>query len=170
VTAIRPAGPADAEALALVGAATFLETYAELLPVADILAHCERQHAPQLYAEWLRRPDHRLWIAETETASPIGYAVLSPPDLPVEVRAGDLEIKRIYLLHRFQGQGLGAALMRASLEDARGAGFSRALLGVFGRNEAAIGFYRRQGFSQVGVRKFQVGAGSYDDLVLARPL
>ena len=64
----------------------------------------------------------------------------------------------------------GAALMRASLEGARSAGFSRVLLGVFGRNEAAIGFYRRQGFVLAGERKFQVGASVYDDFVLARPL
>jgi diamine N-acetyltransferase len=170
VTSIRPAAPSDAEALALVGGATFLETYAELLPVADILAHCAGQHAPELYRQWLGRPDHRLWIAETETGAVVGYAVLSPPDLPVEVGSGDVEIKRIYLLHRFQGRGLGAGLMARSLEDAKAAGFARALLGVFGRNEAAIGFYRRLGFEQVGVRKFQVGAGVYDDLVLARSL
>ena len=80
------------------------------------------------------------------------------------------EIKRIYLLHRFQGQGLGAQLMEEALADAKAAGFTRALLGVFGRNAAAIAFYRRQGFGQVGVRRFQVGANTYDDLVLARDL
>lgn len=168
---IRRAGVADAEALALVGRATFLETYAGQLPAADILAHCARQHAPELYAEWLASPDHRLWVVEAqEGAAPVGYAVLSPPDLPVPTSKDDVEIKRIYLLHRFQGQGLGAGLMRASLEGARAAGFSRVLLGVFGRNEAAMGFYRRQGFILAGERKFQVGASVHDDFVFARPL
>lgn len=168
---IRRAGPADAEALALVGRATFLETYAGQLPAADILAHCARQHGPEVYAGWLASAGHRLWIAEApEGAAPVGYAVLGPPDLPLPTSAADVEIKRIYLLHRFQGQGLGAALMRACLDGAREAGFDRALLGVFGRNEAAMGFYRRQGFTLAGERKFQVGASVYDDFVLARPL
>ena len=40
---IRECGPADAQALALVGQATFLQSYADDLPGADILAHC-REH------------------------------------------------------------------------------------------------------------------------------
>lgn len=167
----RRAEAADAEALALVGQATFLETYAGQLLAADILAHCARQHAPEVYAGWLASGAYRLWIAEAdEGRAPIGYAVLAPPDLPMPTTDKDVEIKRIYLLHRFHGQGLGAELMRACLDGAREAGFGRALVGVFGRNEAAIGFYRRQGFSLAGERKFQVGASVYDDLVLTRPL
>ncbi|MDD3836362.1 MAG: GNAT family N-acetyltransferase [Phenylobacterium sp.] len=168
---IRRAAPTDAEALALVGRATFLETYAGQLPAADILVHCARQHAPEVYAGWLADERCRLWLVEAEEGgAPVGYAVISPPDLPVATTPTDVEIKRIYLLHRFQGRGLGAALMRAVLDEARDAGFERAVLGVFGRNEAAIGFYRRQGFQQAGERKFQVGASVFDDLVLARPL
>lgn len=168
---IRRARAEDAEALALVGRATFLETYAGMLPAADILAHCARQHAPELYAGWLAGAEHRLLIVEAEEGgAPLGYAVLAPPDLPVPTSPADVEIKRIYLLHRFQGQGLGAALMDAALRWAREDGFARALLGVFGRNAAAIGFYNRQGFTLAGERKFQVGASVYDDLVLARPL
>ena len=168
---IRRAVAADAEALALVGAASFLETYAGELPAADILAHCSSQHAPEVYAGWLAGADYRLWIMEAEAGgAPVGYAVLGPPDLPVATTAADVEIKRLYLLHRFQGQGLGAGLMGATLDGARQAGFGRALLGVFGRNHAAMGFYRRQGFDLVGERKFQVGASLYDDFVLARRL
>ncbi|HEX2559440.1 GNAT family N-acetyltransferase [Phenylobacterium sp.] len=168
---IRRAEAADAEALALVGRATFLETYAGQLAAADILAHCARQHAPELYAGWLAGADHRLWIVEAaEGGAPLGYVALGPPDLPLPTTDQDVEIKRIYLLHRFQGQGLGARLMRTCLHGAREAGFGRALLGVFRRNEAAIGFYRRQGFTLAGERKFQVGASVYDDLVLARLL
>lgn len=171
MSVIRPAGPADADALALVGRATFLESYAGLLPAADILAHCAAQHAPEVYAGWLAADDHRLWLAEAaEGAAPVGYLVLAPPDLPVETRPGDVEIKRIYLLHRFQGGGLGARLMAAALDHARALGAPRALVGVFGRNEGAIAFYRRLGFEDAGVRKFQVGANTYDDLVLARGL
>ena len=43
--ALRCCVPGDEEALALVGAATFLETFAGLLTGPDILAHCRVQHA-----------------------------------------------------------------------------------------------------------------------------
>jgi hypothetical protein len=41
---IRQATPDDAAALALVGAATFLDTYAHMIPGADLLAHCTVRH------------------------------------------------------------------------------------------------------------------------------
>lgn len=168
---IRPCGPADAAALALVGQATFLETYADVLPAADILTHCRHQHDEAVYSAWLDRADHRLWTAELAgTGVAVGYAVVCPPDLPVAVGPSDRELKRIYLLSKFQGGGIGARLMAAAVEAARASGAARLLLGVYGENHAAIGFYARQGFAVAGVRKFQVGANTYDDLVLARDL
>jgi diamine N-acetyltransferase len=164
---IRPCTAADAEALALVGQASFLETYADVLPGPDILAHCERQHARERYAAWLAHADYRLWLAQAPGGAPVGYALVGPSDLPVETGAGDLELKRIYLLSRFHGAGAGARLLQAAVDQARSAGATRLWLGVFSRNTRAIAFYARQGFVQAGVRKFQVGANTYDDLVLA---
>jgi len=100
----------------------------------------------------------------------VGYAVVTAPDLPVPTDAGDLELKRIYVLHRMQGAGLGGRLMACAVAGAAQAGARRLLLGVNAGNEPAIAFYARQGFRQAGVRSFRVGQGVYDDLVLARPL
>lgn len=169
---IRPCTAADAGALALVGQATFLETYSTVLPAADILAHCVREHGEARYADWLGQPGaYRLWGAEVAaTGVMVGYVMLSPPDLPVPTGPDDLEIKRIYLLSRFQGGGVGARLMATALDAARHAGARRILLGVYGENRDAIAFYARQGFAEAGVRKFQVGANTYDDLVLAKEI
>lgn len=169
---IRPCGPGDAAALALVGQATFLETYAHRLPADDILAHCAREHIATRYAEWLDQPGaYRFWGAHLAgPGAMVGYVMLSPPDLPVPLQPGDLEIRRIYLLSRFHGGGTGGRLMAAAVDAARALGAPRVLLSVFGENANAIAFYARQGFTQAGVRKFQVGANTYDDLVLARAL
>jgi ribosomal protein S18 acetylase RimI-like enzyme len=168
---IRPARPDDAAALALVGQASFLETYAGQLPAADILAYCADDHGVDRYAGWLAERGCRIWMVEAaEGGAPVGYAVVADPDLPVATDACDLELKRFYLLGRLHGQGLGARFMRSVVEDARAAGARRLLLGVFSANAQAIAFYARQGFTQAGVRKFRVGEGVYDDLVLARSL
>lgn len=168
---IRRAGPGDAAALALVGQATFLETYAGRLPAANIIAHCAQEHAQARYAAWLADPECLVWIAEAaDGRAPVGYALVLAPDLPIPTAAGDCEIKRFYVLGRLHGQGLGWRLMKAVVDGARAAGAQRLLLGVFSSNAPAIAFYARQGFSQAGVRKFRVGEGVYDDLVLARPV
>jgi diamine N-acetyltransferase len=163
---LRPCGPGSEEKLALVGAASFLEAFAGSLPGEDVLAHCRNQHSAAKYAAMLADPATHACVAEVKDA-PVGYAVVCPPDLPVPVGPDDYELKRIYLLHRFQGSGIGAALMEWSIEKARSLGKRRLLLGVNAENNA-IAFYRRQGFESAGTRKFQVGNMLCNDLIMAR--
>ena len=166
---LRTCVPRDEEALELVGAATFLETFAGLLTGADILAHCRVQHAANQYAAWLADAKYRLCVAELKGAA-VGFAVLSPPDLPVAVTTDDIELKRIYLLHRFQGGGLGRRLLEWSAAQARELGKRRLLLGVKADNTAALAFYDRVGFVRIGERKFLVGSMLCDDYILSLSL
>ena len=117
---IRRCEARDAEALALVGQATFLETYAGNLDAADILAHCRTEHAADRYAAWLRDNRYMLWIAEAaDGAAPVGYAVVAPSNPADGFPPEDLELKRIYLLHRLHGSGVGARLMAATIDAAQ---------------------------------------------------
>lgn len=162
---LRECGLECAETLALVGPASFLEGFAGVLEGEDILAHCRSQHSLAKYAAWLAEPQTRACLAEVKGA-PVGYALLCAPDLPIPTEPDDLELKRIYLLHRFQGVGIGSALMRWSIHTARSMAKKRLLLGVHDGNRHAIAFYRRHGFSQVGTRSFQVGKTICSDLIL----
>jgi diamine N-acetyltransferase len=166
---LRSCVAGDEHALSLVGAATFLETYAGLVDGQDLVAHARRQHAPEVYAAWLADGQTRLWLAEVEPgAAPVGYLVLTQPGLPVAVRPGDLEVKRIYVLARFRQGGVGRRLMDAAGSHLQSCGGGRLLLGVYMRNAAALAFYGRLGFVQVGTRRFHVGGHHYDDFVLGR--
>ncbi len=168
---LRVCGPGDEEKLALVGAASFLEAFAgsTFLDGVDVLAHCRNQHSAAKYAAMLADPGTRACLAEVKGA-PVGYAVVCPPDLSVPVGPDDMELKRIYLLHRFQGSGIGAALMEWSVKMARQMGMRRLLLGVNDQNDKAVGFYLRQGFEHAGTRSFQVGNTVCSDFILARRL
>lgn len=169
-TTIRRCVADDASALSIVGQATFLETFADALPGADIIAHCRRQHAPAIYEQWLA-DGWPLWLVEAAPgAAPIGYLALGPARLPIaDPQPDDLEIKRIYLLHRFQGMGIGGRLMDLALQHAFALGTRRLLIGVYSHNHNAIAFYQRCGYQCAGTRKFQVGGNVYDDLIMARP-
>ena len=166
---VRRARPGDAEALALVGAATFLETYAGEMPGADIVAHCGARHDAVLYADWLAH-GWPIWLAEAPQGAPVGYAVLSEPDIPQRA-PGDLELKRIYALSRLHGSGVGQALFGLAVEEARARGAPRLLVGAYANNHRALAFYRRRGFREIGARSFSVGATTFDDdVVLALEL
>ncbi len=161
----------DAQRLQLIGRATFLETFAGVLDGGAISAHCENAHSAASY-EALLNAGAIAWLATIAPGgAPIGYAMLAPSDLPIANRNGtDLELKRIYLLHRFQGMRLGQKLLAAAEETARHARAERLLLGVYADNASAQAFYRRSGFVDAGRRKFKVGQTYYDDVIMAKAL
>ena len=185
---LRRAAVDDAPALALVGAATFLEAFTWMLPGTDIIAHCAKNHTAEAYRTSLAKPDTRITLAETvASGAPVGYAMLAAPDLPsFDLRPGDIELKRIYLLSRFRSHrtapvlntagepipdiSAGQALMNAAIADAESMGCHRLLLGTNADNQRAISFYRRNNFADAGTRSFQVGSQCCCDLIMARPL
>src|ERR1700760_2066765 len=92
---IRECTPADAQALSLVGAATFLETFAGVLDGQAVVAHCAQAHDPARYNQ-RRALACRFGTAGAEPqACPIGYVVVGPCLLPI-ARPGELDVKRIY--------------------------------------------------------------------------
>ncbi len=168
---IRPCTSDDAGRLSVVAAATFVETYAGIVEGDDIVFHCATTHAPQAYAGLLADPSRRLFLATMAPGdAPVGFMLMGPADLPVETGAGDMELTRIYALHRFHGTGLGQRLMQTAIDTARAAGASRLLLAVYSRNDRANAFYGKMGFRQVGTRLFHVGVNDYLDRVLALDL
>ncbi len=168
---IRRAHAGDADALALIGQATFLETFSGVLDGAAILEHCRRAHSSVQYSRWLNEPSYATWLAGVDPGeAPVGYLVLAPPDLPLADVSRDLELKRIYLLGRYQGSGTGRRLLAEAVKHAKSLGAARLLLGVYAGNASAIAFYLRQGFAHLTQRKFNVGGRDYDDHVLSLPL
>ena len=189
---LRRATPTDAPALALLGAATFLEAFTWMLPGPDILAHTLNHHTAAAYTKYMADPNTRITLAVTGPAadfpndpgSPIGYVLLCTPELPtINVLPSDIELKRIYLFSRFRTapvlNATGAtipnlrpaqALMDAAVADARALNCTRLLLGTHAGNLRAIAFYRRNGFLEAGTRTFQVGAQQCCDLIFAKPI
>ncbi len=175
----RQCSAADAATLALVGAATFLEAFAGRLPGAAILGHCARNHTEAAYAGFLAQPTSHAWLAEAQPGgAPVGYALLTSPDFSADLlQPGDAELKRIYVFSMFYrdasrigGTTAGQQLMDLAIAQATRQTSRRLLLGVHRENARALAFYKRNQFLPVGVRTFQVGPSTFDDLVLARQL
>ncbi len=106
---LRRCNRSDADALALIGKATFLETFAGVLSGGDIINHCASAHSAEQYEDWLGDSTFQLWLAEVQPGqAPIGFMVVAPAALPLpDVSSRDLEIKRIYILSKFHGGGIG---------------------------------------------------------------
>ena len=103
--------------------------------------------------------------------APVGYAKLCTTSEDLSINDQNrIEIERIYADKAEIGRGVGAALMRTCLGLAEDLGCQTIWLGVWERNERAILFYERWGFTTVGVRQFALGSELQDDQVMARRL
>jgi len=162
----------DARALAQIGAATFLESFVEQIDGEAIIKHCETQHSSDVYSKYLSAPRGKAWIARyEETGVPIGYALNCEPELDeISPQDGDVELKRIYAFPRFHGEGIGKALLDASIVHAREIGAPRLLLGTYEGNGRAVAFYKKNGFDIIGTRQFFVGGVYYDDVIMSLSL
>jgi diamine N-acetyltransferase len=162
---IRRCHIGDEANLSLVGKATFLETYAENTDATDLLDFVEAEHSVERYRSWLKSDFARIWVAQTTMGgSAIGYAVaLSASKAGLDQQ---MEIKRLYLLHRFHRRGLGHLLLNEILTTARKAGIASLFLKVQEENQRAVSFYHTHGFRAVGREAFRVGARDHAALVM----
>ncbi|WAC24935.1 GNAT family N-acetyltransferase [Blastomonas sp. SL216] len=169
-TRLRRAGPDDAAKLALLGSATFLTAFAHDHPGQALIDHCAIEHGAARYAGWLDKPAYAFWLIETLIGAPVGYAMLSPPELDISPDPGAVELKRIYALSGWQGAGLGQRLMEAVIDEARARGAPSLYLCVYTNNPDAQRFYARFGFEKVGQQQFMTGNVPFTDWIMRKAL
>src|ERR1022692_80683 len=100
---IRRAAPADAEALAAIGRATFTETFAHLYPPEDLEAFLAGAHSTERARADLADPAKAAWLVEAGGEA-VGYALACPAKLPhAEVTPACGQLDRIYILAAHPG-------------------------------------------------------------------
>lgn len=157
---IRRATAADAALLAELGARTFRETFEADNTPEDMTAYLAKAFGESIQAAELAEPSAIFLIAEID-GSAAGYARL-------RFDGESVEINRLYAAKERIGSGVGAALMKASLDEATRAGRTRVWLAVWEHNMRARAFYEKWGFEHIGQQNFVLGDDVQTDLVLAR--
>ena len=166
---VRRAGPADAAALANIGAATFALGDSPSTPSANLDHYLRTELTPARFDEHLRDSAVVAYIAEVANAA-ADYLMLRMDGRPQSIASAKhpLRLWRIYVLAAHHGSGVAATLMQQTLDYAREHGHDMLWLGVSEHNARGQAFYRKHGFSVVGDEAFHVGAGAHHDLVMAR--
>jgi GNAT superfamily N-acetyltransferase len=167
---VRRADAADASLLAELGARIFYETFVQDTPPEDMDAYLKATYGPDIQRAELNDPQSTFFIAETGGAAS-GYALLRagrPPECVEGARP--IELARLYVSQGWHGHGVGEALMRACVDEARRAGFETLWLGVWEHNARAKAFYAKWEFVAVGSHIFAVGTDEQIDLLMSRAL
>lgn len=167
---IRQAEPGDHRRIASLGRETFRDSFAADNHPQDMADYLARSFRPEIQAAELAEPSSCFLIAQAGKQA-VGYARLveaTPP--PCIAASRPIKLERLYAKKSWLGSGVGAALMRACIAEARRRPCDGLWLGVWGRNERAIRFYRQWGFGQMGTQTFVLGKDRQTDLVLWLPL
>jgi RimJ/RimL family protein N-acetyltransferase len=154
---VRPAVPADADALVALGRAVASEE--ELWLTYDRSRSDERRNL-----RGVRRDSNvAIFVAETPAgiAGRLSIARNRHPYSPHVAEVG------IMVAESQRRRGIGSALMEEALSWARAAGITKVELEVFPHNAPAIALYRKLGFEEEGRRRnlYRIG-GHHVDAVL----
>lgn len=160
----RDGTPDDAALMAALGARSFAETFGHLYSPENLAAFLEN-HSEAGWRGEIEDPRFALRIAEADGEA-IGYAKLGPPSLPFEAKGAAAELRQLYVLGPWQGEGVAVALMDWVIGEARRRGADELYLSVFVDNERARRFYARYGFEAVGRYDFMVGTHADEDIVM----
>ncbi|MFL6620801.1 MAG: GNAT family N-acetyltransferase [Povalibacter sp.] len=165
---IRQAQASDASSLAVLGAATFTETFGHLYPPEDLQTFLVESHSVDAWSARLADPQRAVWVAELD-GTMMGFICVGPCKLPIEnLEATAGEIQQLYVLSRHHNLRLGTGLMKAGLEWLEAQDRSPLYIGVWSENLGAHRFYARYGFSKVGEYGFPVGKTVDHEWILKR--
>ena len=166
---IRHGRPEDAGVLARFAARVFHETFAADNRPDDMAAYIMIAFGPDQQRRELTDVDYTCLLAEQEGAL-AGYALIrakgDTPECVVERPA--IEVVRFYVDRAWHGRGVAGPLMSACEAEARRRGARGMWLGVWERNDRAIGFYTKCGFRDVGSHEFVLGTDRQTDRVMER--
>jgi ribosomal protein S18 acetylase RimI-like enzyme len=171
---IRRGMPADHEMLAALAARTFHDAFIADNRPEDIAAYADKAFTPSQMLAELTMSTSLVLLACDPTAHPeqvLGYARLVTDSRHPSLKGQQtLELNRLYVEQKAIGSGYGAALMKASLEEAIARDCDTLWLGVWEHNTRAQKFYQRWGFKPVGSQTFVLGEDVQTDWVMERPV
>ncbi len=152
---IRPAAPADLDAVTALFLRCWQESYAGVLP-DRVISVFDDTRARELWRRAIQTPGvgTQGFVAVAD-GRVVGITRLGPdPDDPV---AG--HVFSLYVDPSMQGQGIGGQLLEAADAWFRARGWDRATLWVFAANDAALRFYGRHGWQPDGGQRSQDAFG-----------
>jgi ribosomal protein S18 acetylase RimI-like enzyme len=162
---IRPAEPEDVPNLTVLKQQVWIATYA----TEGIRTEFSRYVLDEFTEENTRRQtgdEQKLVLLAEMNDHLLGCIELSFNEVcPVEAVSGP-EIAVLYVLERFCGKGIGKALLDQVVIKLKNAGYTNVWLTVYYKNENALGFYKRQNFTEIGKTWFNLGGNQYENKVL----
>lgn len=145
---------------------TFHETFAALNSEENMAKYLTEELSIEKLRSELDNPDSRFYFAVSDD-HPIGYLKLNFAAAQTELNdSRAVEIERIYVLKKFQGQHVGQLLYNKAIQVARENKAEYVWLGVWEENTKAINFYKKNGFVEFDKHIFLLGDDAQTDIMM----
>jgi diamine N-acetyltransferase len=164
----RSADKGDAAAIDRIFCTSFCDTFAHLYRPEDLEAFLSK-FTLEAWTTELDDGRYHFQVAEAD-GQIVGFVKLGPPELPVQRTGPAIELRQLYILHEWRGQGAAQALMDWALAEAKARGGQELYLTVYTENWRARRFYEKYGFVEVGPYKFMVGEQADEDIIMRASL
>lgn len=163
---IVPIGTNEATMLQNISKQTFFETFAPHNAPENMESYMATGfELPKLENE-LKCTQSFFYFAKWE-GQIAGYLKLNIDAAQTELKdPAALEIERIYVLQAYQANKIGQSLFTKALEIAKEKSKQYVWLGVWEKNEKAIGFYKKNGFQIFDQHEFVLGSEVQIDIMM----
>jgi diamine N-acetyltransferase len=160
----------DSRKLQEISYETFNETFKHQNSPENMEAYLEKAfNLEQVEKELSNTSSHFFFVYVDNKIA--GYLKVNTDDAQSEEMGDEsLEIERIYIKNNFQKHGLGKYLFNKAIDMAMEHNKKKIWLGVWGKNENALIFYKKMGFVQTGAHSFYMGNEEQVDFIMVKTL
>lgn len=149
---VRPARPADADAIGAIHVASWQVGYAGQMP-DEYLSGLSVANRQQGWRQRLERASQPSRTVVVDTGQGVAGFCSVGPSRDDDAGEGTAELYAIYLHPERWGQGLGRALHDHAIDLLRSDGYQVVTLWVLATNDRARGFYERVGWRVEGTTR-----------------
>ena len=158
------------EQLVAIGRETYFETFRRMNSPETMSRYLDEAFNPSRIREELSNAHSRFFLLLADN-HPAAYIKINFAEAQTDINDPEaLELERIYVRRSYKGRGFGRFLIDSVLEIAASRGCRYLWLGVWEKNEGAIAFYRKMGFSVFGTHQFRMGEELQQDLLFRKIL
>lgn len=167
---IRKCTLEDLETLQQVAIETFTETFSEYNTPENMKLYLDNAFNEKQLENELSNKDSQFFFVYVENDL-AGYLKVNIGEAQTEEMGDEaLEIQRVYIKEKYQKSGLGKLMLEKAEKIAKENNKNKIWLGVWEKNENAIGFYEKMGFKQTSSFTFHLGDEIQTDYIMTKPL
>lgn len=163
----RPGRPGDALCVGMLATHVFLDTYAAKGMRPDLAREALSVCSTDAFVARLADPTLCFVLAEIGgwLIAFAEVALQSPCPIP---GSATVEVVRLYVHPKFHGRGIGKSLSGHAQRIAARHGAEAIWLSAWSGNTRALGFYRSQGYQDIGVATHVIEGTGYENRVLLK--